>query len=368
MVRGAQVAAHEINRKGGIMGSKIELIVEDSETTPEGSVESASKLVDIDKVQAIIGAAGSSNTLAIARGKTIDANVILISPASTSPEITTVDDDDTLWRTAGPDTWQGRAMADLADYMGWTTAGMMTLDNSYGIGLANAFDDAWDGTIVRRLEYNPEVLAWEAELQLIGADEPDFFWLCCYAEDGAEIMRELKELAIDLPVMSADGLGDLNVVADDDVASRISSPATIGTQPFTPESPGGVHFGNLWDEAHASAASIEEWDLYEGAEVGSPVGIYAPESYDALNLLAMAISFAGEYTADAMKAWLRYVSTIYKPASGDKTFDEYGDVAQDYNVYMFTGATMATAALNVVGSWNAIVGLSIVTKPPHAPP
>lgn len=367
MVRGAQIAAYEINRNGGIMGSTIEVIVEDSETTPEGSVESATKLVEIDKVNAIVGAAGSSNTLAIARGVTIDANVILISPASTSPEISTVDDDDTLWRTAGPDRFQGMAMADLADYMGWTTCGLMTLDNSYGIGLANAFDDAWDGTILKRFEYDPERLMWETELTLINAEKPDFFWLCCYVEDGAEMMRELGELGIDLPVMSADGMGDLNLVADDDVASRVSSPPSIGTQPYTPESPGGVHFRELWDEAHASAASIEAWGLYEGAEVGDHVGIYAPESYDALNLLAMAISFAGEYTGDAIKAWLPYVSTLYKPASGDKTFDEFGDVAQDYNVYMFTGATMATAALEVIGSWNAITGLSITSKPSHAP-
>ena len=85
MVRGAQIAVHEINSNGGIMGSAIQLIIEDSETTPEGAVESATKLVDIDNVKAIIGAAGSSNTLAIARGVTIAANVILISPASTSP-------------------------------------------------------------------------------------------------------------------------------------------------------------------------------------------------------------------------------------------------------------------------------------------
>jgi ABC-type branched-subunit amino acid transport system substrate-binding protein len=362
MVRGAQIAVHEINEGGGILGSKVELIVEDSETTPEGSVESATKLVDIDNVQAIIGAAGSSNTLAVARGVTIDSNVVLISPASTSPEITMVDDDDTLWRTAGPDTWQGKAMADLADYMGWTTAGMMTLDNAYGIGLADAFEDAWGGDVLTRIEYDPAILAWQTELPTINDMDPDFFWLVCYAEDGAEIMRELKELAIDLPVLSADGLGDLNVVADDDVASRISNPASIGTKPFTPESPGGVHFQNLWEESHASQAAIDDWGLFEGAGVGDPVGIYAPESYDALNLVAMATAFGGEYTGDSIKGWLPYVSTIYKPASGDKTFDVHGDVAQDYAVYRFKGETVATAELEIIGSWNAITKLTI-TKP-----
>jgi len=363
MVRGAQIAQHQINENGGIMGSPIDLIIGDSETTPEGSVESATQLVEIDKVKAIIGAAGSGNTLAIARGVTIDANVILISPASTSPEITTVMDDDTLWRTAGPDTWQGKAMADLADHMGWMTAGMMTLNNPYGIGLADAFENAWGGDVLTRIEYDDTVLAYQTELSAISSLDPDFFWLCCYATDGAEIMRELKELDINLPVMSADGLGDLNVVADDDVASRISNPPSIGTKPFTPTSPGGVNFQNLWEESHANLVAIFDWGLYEGAGVGDPLGIYAAESYDALNLLAMAISFAGEYSADAIKAWLPYVSTIYKPASGDKTFDEFGDVAQDYNVYMFTGDTMATAELEIIGDWNAITGLNLVKEP-----
>ncbi len=364
MVRGAQIAAHVINRDGGIMGSMIELIVEDSETTPEGSVESATKLVEIDKVQAIIGAAGSSNTLGIARGVTIDSNVILISPASTSPELTGVDDDNTLWRTAGPDRFQGMAMADLADYMDWTTTAIMTLDNSYGIGLANAFEDAWDGEVLTRIEYDPAVLAWQTELTAIDAMDPDFLWLCCYQEDGSEVMRELKELAIDIPVMSADGFGDPTVVTDNDVASRVVNPPTIGTMPYTPESPGKVHFHALWAEAHVSEASMAEWGLHPGgAAVGSTEpGIYAREAYDAMNLIALAIAYSGEYTADAIKEWFPYVSTLYKPASGDKTFDEFGDVAQDYAVYRFTGeGTVATTEFETIGSWNAITGLSITS-------
>ncbi|MFQ5821919.1 MAG: ABC transporter substrate-binding protein [Candidatus Heimdallarchaeota archaeon] len=367
MVRGAQIAEKEINRNGGIMGSPIELIIEDSETTPEGSVESATKLVDIDKVQAIIGAAGSANTLGVARGVTIDANVILISPASTSPEITPLDDDNTVWRTAGPDTFQGVAQAELADYMGWTTTAMMTVNNPYGIGLADAFEDSWGGDVVLRIEYDDTALAYQSELTSIKALDPDFFWLTCYATDGAEIMREMKELAIDIPVLSADGLGDLNVVVDNDVASRISNPPSIGTKPFAPTTPGGIHFQNLWMESHASEAAIAEWGLYPGAGVDDPVGIYAAESYDALNLLAMAISFAGEYTGDAIKEWLPYVSTIYKAAAGDKTFTPEGDVIPDYNVYMFTGDTMATAELKIIGSWNAITGLSMTEAPPHRP-
>src|SRR5258708_24317566 len=66
MLKAMQAVAEEINGAGGLIGRKIELVVEDDQTNPEAAVRGARKLIDVDKIPVIMGTWASAVTSAVA--------------------------------------------------------------------------------------------------------------------------------------------------------------------------------------------------------------------------------------------------------------------------------------------------------------
>lgn len=148
MANGAKLAAMEINNKGIIKGKNITLIIEDTETDPAKAAEAARKLIDIDKVQVIIGGVSSSETLAIAPYAE-KSKVVMISPSSTNPKITEAGE--YIFRVVPSDLLQGEAIAKLALAKNYAKAVMLVENNDYGILL-----DAKSNSIQRL--YPPKAL------------------------------------------------------------------------------------------------------------------------------------------------------------------------------------------------------------------
>ena len=107
----AKIAVEEINSKGGVNGRKLELIYEDSKCNPKDGNAAAQKLVNIDKVKVIIGGYCSGETLGAAP-ITESNEVILISPSSSSPDITKAGD--FVFRLAPSDAFAGVVASDYA--------------------------------------------------------------------------------------------------------------------------------------------------------------------------------------------------------------------------------------------------------------
>src|SRR5690625_4006801 len=104
----AMLALNQINAQGGVLGGRtLELVLADSQTNPVQGVAAAQRLVNVDRVPAMIGAASSGVTIPVATSVNIPNRVVQISMASTSPEITTLADDDFIFRTVASDTMQG---------------------------------------------------------------------------------------------------------------------------------------------------------------------------------------------------------------------------------------------------------------------
>ena len=101
IVESAKLAVKQVNEQGGIgKGGKLEMIIADGGCNPQTAAAAAKKLVDVDKVLGIVGELCSGATLAAAQGSGIPAGVVMISPAATSPALTTLDDKDFVFRTA----------------------------------------------------------------------------------------------------------------------------------------------------------------------------------------------------------------------------------------------------------------------------
>src|SRR5690606_8404318 len=145
IIRGAEIAVEEINAAGGVAGGNMVELVNADTTCVDASAASASadRLVNAEKVAAIVGALCSGATIAAANSAAIPNNVVMISPASTSPAVTSLDDNDLVFRTAPSDARQGEVLADVLRERGVERVAVTYVNNDYGKGFNDAFSAAF---------------------------------------------------------------------------------------------------------------------------------------------------------------------------------------------------------------------------------
>jgi branched-chain amino acid transport system substrate-binding protein len=345
-LKGVQLAVWEINQEGGIAGHRVELIEEDSKTDAAAAAEAAHKLIDIDNVKVIIGAYASSCTYAVAPYAE-QMQVVMISPATTGVQLS--DAGEYIFRVVPSDSGQAAAMAELAVSKGYTSAATIVIDNPYGVGIDETFTELFEksgGEVVASIQYELGAATYKTELGIIQDSDPDVIIDVSYADDGQIIFKEAAELGIDKPWICAEGIADDKIFGAPGVPQYMTTTGgdgMIGTRPLSVESPGSVHFKNMWKEH------------FEEDFAGQIYGDYA---YDAAKIAIMAISYAGQYEGEAIKDALFYSGSSYKGASGDKTFDEYGDVSGDYIIWNVQQAA-GIYSFAPIGKWSLSVGLEM---------
>ncbi|MFD0580412.1 ABC transporter substrate-binding protein [Dactylosporangium darangshiense] len=130
---GARLAVQDLNAAGGVLDQPVEWVDGDDGTDATVAAATVDRFVGLG-VQVIIGASSSSVTKAVIP-KIAAAGRILVSPSSTSDELTTVADNGLFFRTAPPDTLQARALADVIMRGGSRRVTIMAREDAYGLGL-----------------------------------------------------------------------------------------------------------------------------------------------------------------------------------------------------------------------------------------
>jgi ABC-type branched-subunit amino acid transport system substrate-binding protein len=132
---GAQLAVREANEAGGVLGLPVQWVDGDDGTNPSVAISTVDRHIAAG-VQVMIGAGASDVTKAVLP-KAAAAGRVLISPTSTSDELTTIDDKGFFFRTAPPDTLQAKALVDVIMRYGPERVAIVAQDGSYGTGLRN---------------------------------------------------------------------------------------------------------------------------------------------------------------------------------------------------------------------------------------
>ena len=194
---GVDLAAKEINAAGGVLGKDIVVTDSDSgDTTTDLASQSVNKLL-AEKVDVVIGAASSSVSLSVI-DKITGAGVVQISPANTSDKFTTYNDKGLYYRTAPPDTLQGRVLGDLVVADGNATVGMLVLQDAYGTGLAKSVRTAVEsggGQIVAEEVYDPKAADFSAEIGKLKQANPQAIVLIGFDET-KKIVPKLVEVGL----------------------------------------------------------------------------------------------------------------------------------------------------------------------------
>jgi len=313
--------------------------VEDTQTDPNAGQTAASSLVDAG-YPAVTGAASSEVTIQVAENVFIPNNVVACSPASTSPAITDLDDNNLIWRTPPSDALQGQVLAQVAtDNEGAETAATMYVNNSYGQALSDSFVSAFDGTVQNEVSFPKGASSYSSQLSQALSDDPDIVVVVGYPESGVQLFRDYySEYDGETPFLVTDGL------QDSDLPSDVGNAMT-----------------NVQGSAPSAAGPGREFFTTEYQnEFDSEPGVFTSQAFDATAVCLLANAAAGESSGPAIAEQMQAVanpggeevtpSTLadglamaaegteiqYQGASSPVDFDENGDLrAATYEVFQF---------------------------------
>ncbi len=366
MENGARMAADQINAAAEAVfgGPIINLVVEDGATEASVGVDRARKLVETDGVVAIVGALASGVTVAVAEAVTIPSEVILMTPASTSPLISILDDNDYLFRTVASDATQGvvggmLARGEIFEDNVFETASIFYINSPYGQGLADAFTAAFEargGTVLATVAHPEQAQpTYTAELEALLEGEPDVILAVSYPGQATLYMAEARDLFGFTSWQYVDGTQSNEIV--DAVGAEVIE-GQYGTGPGAdPEWSGAVAFREQFEALHGDLPNLPFIDTTYDAVVS--IGLAAAYAHangqdinsdtvrDALREVNSAggthISI-GDFTT-ALEALAAGEAIDYTGAAGTVDFDQFGDVITPVQVWQYVDGEIVEAAV-----------------------
>ncbi len=202
-----RLALEQLNGAGGVNGRQLRVVTLDTRGDSAEAANAVTRLIDVEKVVALIGEVASS--LSLAGGRVAQRRHIpMISPSSTNPKVTQVGD--YVFRVCFLDPFQGRVMARFAREtlkLG-KVAVLKDIKNDYSLGLAEAFvagTKEAGGSVSVEQSYSQGDTDFSAQLTAIkGAGADGIFVPGYYSEVGA-IARTAQRLGLQVPLMGGDG-------------------------------------------------------------------------------------------------------------------------------------------------------------------
>lgn len=204
---GMEIAVDEVNKKGGVLGKKLKLIVEDDEGKADKAASAGQKLITQDNVLVVLGEVISTNSLAVA--PICQQNgVPMISPSSTNVKVTQVGD--MIFRVCFLDDFQGDVMGRYAaDNLKAKTAALMIEKSSdYSVGLGESFKKTFEargGKVVATENFTNADTDFSSVLTKLKGSKPDVIFLPSYYNSVGLIVNQARQQGIDVPFLGGDG-------------------------------------------------------------------------------------------------------------------------------------------------------------------
>jgi len=354
--KAAELAIQEIQSAIDEVGvdHTVEIVHEDNGggADQQAAVQAARKLVDSDGASCLAGAWASTDTIPTAESVAIPEQIPLISPASTSDEITGLEDDGVVSRTALPDSRQGPALAELLDEelaggADGKTVNIGARNDAYGTGLVETFSAAFEeigGTVGEKVVYDTNLPSYDTEAQQITSGNPDATVIFDFSETYSKVGPALARAGFDPETtFVTDGLilGDLVKSAGEE--------AVVGLRGITPGAPDQGAASDAFDKAYRMAEpknidrtqfDAQNFDAvmlcYLGAvAAGSTDGAAIAEQIQGITA-AGGTKYSFEQLPQAIEALQNGEDIDYEGASGPIEQDEAGDAtAGVYDVYEF---------------------------------
>jgi len=283
--RGKDLALSAVNDVG-IGGSELQVTVEDSGSENQGGISAAQKLVNQNEVPFLIGAVGSGVSLAIYESVIEGTDVVQLSQNSTGLGLTEFPG---LLRMSPPGSTQATALADIIAEDGYDEVAVTYVNNDYGESLADAFLDAWDGSVAYDNSHDQEQSSYSSVISEMNGSDAEAWLFITYQAEFASMVDEIYSSGYEAMLYGADS------VSGDNVLENTPEGSMEGMKIVVPSAP--VEQQNYKDFA---SAFEDEYDQ-------SPSS-WAAYAYDCVVNAALAIQAADSFTGAALGEVVRDVT------------------------------------------------------------
>ncbi|MCE1158895.1 MAG: ABC transporter substrate-binding protein [Spirochaetia bacterium] len=300
---GMELAVEEWNAAGGVLGKQVKLIVEDDKGDPAEGAAVFSKLIEQDKVVAIVG--GITSRVALAGAPIAQAaKVPMVTPTATNEKVTQVGD--YIFRSCFIDPFQGSVMAKFAvQDLGILNAGVIfDLGNDYSKGLAETFSaslTSLGGQVLASEGYPSGATDFKAQLTKIVQAKPEAVYIPAYYNDVGLIAKQIRELGYEGKLLGCDGWDSSELV-------NIGGTAVDGG-----------FFTNHYSKDDTRPV-VQDIVRKYSAKYGAPPDALAVLAYDGMNILLDAVKRAGKTNNEAIRDALK--TTDLACVGGQIRYDE----------------------------------------------
>ncbi len=376
MANAIQLVDEQVNSAGGIRGTNLTVHVVDTRTDPNGARDGATALIQQHNAQAIVGGVSSGEALA-AFPVTRAAGVVLMSPTAPLANLSTVDSNDSLWRTTASDRLQGKVGALLAyNNLSYRRISILAMNGPYGDAIATSFLENFTnlgGTVPIRVYFTPSQTDYSSDLTALFATNPEAVYLIAYPNDGQTILRNWWSNHAAWPThwILTEAMDD-QLTMDQLRSAGVNTTGFIGLNPTRSPTATGLDAYERFRSAFA-------------ARFGSNPTILSENAYDSAFVLALAMHASGSTNPAIFRTAIRYVANppglITRPgqwaqavaaldagqdvdywgAANRVDFDVYGDTGTAYSIWQ-------------VGASGTIANVGVLDEPlfwtpaPGAPP
>jgi len=287
MLKAIEAVIAEVNKAGGVLGRKIETVVEDDQTNPEAAVRAARKLIEVNKVPVIMGTWASAVTSAVApvcwESKTFLCTV------SGADSITQLPHQGYLIRTQPNSKLQATAHADFIAGLGKKKVAVIGIQAPFALSTKEHLDAVLKtkgASVVALIIYEKDKATYRSEIDQAMRSEPDFLYLNGYAPDTVVVLRDLYKANINLPKFCQ---------------SYAVPQKTLDTIPA--EVSAGIYTGQPSADIEGKAFKL----------AAARLGIAEPDSYEAqatdwASLVILTLAKAKEATGTALRDNVRKIS------------------------------------------------------------
>lgn len=297
------LAVEEINQKYSF---KLELVYEDTQSETDSAVSAVRKLIDIDKVNVILGLVRSNDVLAVAPIAQ-ENKVILFTPIASAEEITQAGD--YVFRTRETARAHGVGIADFLTRNGIKKLAVFSAKSanskSYAEFLEKRFSEN-GGNVVFHSDYDENSSDFRTEIIKAKNDGAEAFYVSAtLGNDGGTILKQIRQSGFNGFVT-----GSVGIESNEFIKAAGSFADTI------------IYSSPLFD---LNGENTKEYADKYRAKYNKDSDAFSANAYDAINLIAMAIEKCGGDKSDCVRDYL-YGVKDYPGAGGLTTFDENGDV------------------------------------------
>ena len=309
MLKAMQAVIEEANKAGGVLGRKIETVVEDDQTNPEAAVRAARKLIEVDKVPVIMGTWASAVTSAVApvcwESKTFLCTV------SGADFITQLPHQGYLIRTQPNSKLQGTSHAEFIAGTGAKKVAVIGIQAPFALSTKETLDAVLKtkgASVVAHMIYEKDKPTYRSEIDQAMRASPDFLYLNGYAPDTVVVLRDLFKANINLPKFAQ------SYAVPQKTLDTI--PAEVSAKTFT-----GQPSADIEGEAFKLATH----------RLGFEPDSYEAQATDWASLVILTVAKAKAATGTALKDNVRNISQgsgqkVYSAVAGLKLLAEGKDI------------------------------------------